>query len=412
MIFDQHEIIRSAEINERNFDFEENGNYILVGLRRSGKSTLLYKIVQDLIQNGIDWNQIIYVNFEDERLSEFKVSDFESITEVQAELSERKGYFFFDEIQNIDGWEKFARRMSDAKERVYITGSNAKMLSREMERVLGGRYFSKYITPYSFKEYLNANGLRVDENVFYQKKSLAKIHAVFDTYLNFGGFPESLLYRNKREYVSSIYQKILLGDIVSRNEIRNEQGIRLMMKKIAESVREPLSYTKLHNLLNSIGIKISKDTIIDYVSYAQDAYLLYRVENYYSKFVEKETTPRYYFSDNGLLNLFLVDKSSILLENLIAVYLIEKYKEDVYYLKSSKTKIDVDFYIPSEHLAIQVIYELSETSNDREINHLLRLHVNSSEIQKLMIITYDEEKIIQQDGVEIQVIPAYKFLLQ
>ena len=133
VIYDQHEFIRNFQIVPRNYEFEENGNYVLVGLRRAGKSTLLYKIVLDLVASGVDWDQIIYINFEDERLSEFTVADFNDILSVQSELSDKKGYFFLDEVQNIDGWEKFARRMADSKEHIYITGSNARMLSREIE---------------------------------------------------------------------------------------------------------------------------------------------------------------------------------------------------------------------------------------------------------------------------------------
>ncbi len=163
VIYDQHEFIRNFQIVPRDYEFEENGNYVLVGLRRAGKSTLLYKIVLDLVASGVDWEQIIYINFEDERLSEFTVADFNDLLSVQSEMSDKKGYFFLDEVQNIDGWEKFARRMADAKEHIYITGSNAKMLSREIETTLGGRFFAKHITPYAFGEYLTACEVPHDE---------------------------------------------------------------------------------------------------------------------------------------------------------------------------------------------------------------------------------------------------------
>ena len=143
VIFDQHERIKNFQIVPREYKFDLNANYVLVGLRRAGKSTLLYKIVQDLVASGTDWNQIIYVNFEDERLEEFSAKDFNDLLLVQSELSDKKGWFFLDEVQNIEGWEKFARRMADSKEHTFITGSNAKMLSSEIEKKLGGRYLSK-----------------------------------------------------------------------------------------------------------------------------------------------------------------------------------------------------------------------------------------------------------------------------
>ena len=222
VIYDQHELIRNFQIVPRDYEFEESGNYVLVGLRRAGKSTLLYKLVLDLIAGGADWEQIIYVNFEDERLSEFTAADFNDLLSVQSEMSDKKGYFFLDEVQNIDGWEKFARRMADAKEHIYITGSNARMLSREIETTLGGRFFSKKVTPYDFGEYLTACEIPHEEPDLLATRSNGKIRAACAQYLQFGGLPESLQYKVKREYISSVYQKVLLGDIITRNSIRND----------------------------------------------------------------------------------------------------------------------------------------------------------------------------------------------
>ena len=147
VIFDQHEIIRNADIVHRRYFLDSQANYVVTGLRRAGKSTLLYGLVQDLVARGVDWRRIIYINFEDERLAEFTLSDFNDILVVQSELSDEEGFFFLDEVQNIDGWEKFARRLADSGRRVYITGSNAKMLSTQIETTLGGRYLTRYVTP-------------------------------------------------------------------------------------------------------------------------------------------------------------------------------------------------------------------------------------------------------------------------
>ena len=305
VIFDQHEIIKKTKIVPRDYDFDLNANYVLIGLRRAGKSTLLYKIVKDLVEKGTEWNQIIYINFEDERLAEFSLNDFNDLLSVQAELTDKTGYFFLDEIQNIEGWEKFARRMADSKEHTFITGSNAKMLSQEIENRLGGRYLTKYITPYNFTEFLTAKQIDFSDKSIFGTKESGKIKREFSEYFYFGGFPETLNYQNKREYVSSVYQKVLLGDIAARNGIRNPNGLQLLMKKIAESVKDEISYSKLHNILKTIGVKISKDIVIDYIGYAKQSFLIFTIKNYFSKFVEKETTPKYYFNDNGLLNLFL-----------------------------------------------------------------------------------------------------------
>lgn len=410
VIYDQHEIIKNFQIVNREYEFDINANYVVIGLRRAGKSTLLYKIVQDLVASGTDWNQIIYINFEDERLSEFSLNDFNDILSVQAEMSDKKGWFFLDEIQNIEGWEKFARRMADSKEHTFITGSNAKMLSAEIESRLGGRYLTKYVTPFNFREFLKAKNIDYSDKTILSTKESGKIKREMQSYFYFGGFPESIEYKNKREYVSSIYQKILLGDIAARNAIRNTNGLRLLMKKIAESVKDEISYSKLHNILKSIGVNISKDIVIDYVSYARQSFLIFAIRNYFSKFVDKETTPKYYFNDNGLLNLFLNKEEPRLLENLVAVNLWNKYHDNLYYLKGQN--IDADFFVEETGEVIQVAYSVSNISSDRETRALAEAAKTLKEAKRFIIITYEEEKELTVDGVQIEVIPVWKWLLQ
>ena len=410
VIYDQHEVIKNFHIVNREYEFDLHANYVVTGLRRAGKSTLLYKIAQDLIAKGTDWDQIIYINFEDERLSEFTVNDFNDILSVQSEMSDKKGWFFLDEIQNVDGWEKFARRLADSKEHVFITGSNAKMLSSEIENRLGGRFLTKYITPYNFREYLTANKIDFSDKAILNTKNSGKIKREMRNYFYFGGFPENLAYKNKREYVSSIYQKILLGDIAARNGIRNTTGLRLLMKKIGESVKDEVSYSKLHNILKTIGVSISKDVVIDYIGYAQQSFLLFAIRNFFSKFVDKETTPKYYFNDNGLLNLFLNKEEPKLLENLVAINLWNKYKDKVYYLKGQN--LDADFYVEETGAVIQVAYSVTNISNNRETKALVEAAKTIKEAKKFLIITYEEEKKLSLDGVKIEVIPIWKWLIR
>lgn len=407
VIYDQHQVIKDSIIVDREIVLEKNVNYVLVGLRRAGKTTLLYKRVQDLIKSGVEWNQIIYINFDDERLIEFGVEDFEDIVLVAEELSTNEHYFYFDEIQNIDGWEKFAIRLANQGYKVDITGSNAKMLSKEVEAKLGGRYISKEIMPYSFNEFLKANGI---EKNGYSVKEIGKVNSLLNQYFINGGFPESLLFVNKREYISNIYQKVLYNDIIVHNSIRNENGIKLMIKKIAESLKQDLSFTKIQNIITGIGYKISKDIIIDYCGYCKDAFLLFTLENYYSSFLDKNSNPKYYFMDNGILNLFLDDKKSSLLENIVALKLYRIHKDNLYYLKGNKT--DIDFYISNENAAIQVAYSLSNKEvYDREVNSLIEFAKNSKKKSILYIITFEEERLIDIDGYKIQVLPLSKFLL-
>ena len=410
VIFDQHRIIKEFEIVKRTgYDFDVNANYIVVGVRRAGKSTLLYSLVQDLIREGKDWNQIIYINFEDDRLSGFTLSDFDDIISIQKELSDKEGWFFFDEVQNIDGWEKFARRMADSKEHVFITGSNSKMLSSEMESKLGGRYLTKYVTPYSFAEYLDARNVNREDSSLFSIKGQGEIRKAFNDYFYYGGLPETLILKNKREYTSNVYSKITLGDIVARNNIRNINGLNLMIKKMAQSVKDELSYSKLHNMLKTIGVNISKDAVIDYVFYTLQSYLIFRVDNYFSKFVEKETTPKYYFEDNGFLNLFLVSQEPRLLENLVAIILKSKYGRDFYYIKSDS--LDIDFFVPSTGEVIQVAYSITNISSERETESLVKAKQTLKEASSFRIITYEEEENLSLKGVDIAVTPIWKFAL-
>lgn len=407
VIFDQHQVIKDTVIVDRDIVLEKDVNYVLVGLRRAGKTTLLYKRVQDLIREGVEWNQIIYINFDDERLLGFNAGDFEDILLVAEELSNKKHYLYFDEIQNVDEWEKFAIRVSNQGYKVDITGSNAKMLSKEVEAKLGGRYISKEILPYSFEEFLRANSVNKEA---YSVKDLAQINSLLNDYFVNGGFPESLIFKNKREYVSSIYQKVLYNDIIVHNDVRNENGMKLMIKKIAESVKQDLSYTKIQNIITGIGYKISKDIIIDYCGYCKDAFLLFTIENYYASFLDKNSNPKYYFMDNGILNLFLDDKRSSLLENIVAVHLYRKHKESLYYLKGSK--IDIDLYLSDTNTAVQVAYSINDgDAYNREVNNLVEFANSGDKKYKLLIVTYEEERTINVEGKTIAVMPLKKFLL-
>jgi len=404
--------VANYHIVERNFQFKEFGNYVFAGVRRAGKSFLLYQRMQQLLKSGTGWDEMMYVNFEDERLSEMRSDDLNLLLEVHFEMYGKKPMLFLDEIQNITGWEKFARRLADTKYRVYITGSNAKMLSSEIQTTLGGRYIVVDVYPYDFQEFLNANGVKHDEKSLLSTRGRAELKRRFNDYFRFGGFPESAMLTAKRDYLTSVYQKIFLGDITMRHSVENTFALRLMFKKLAESVKTPVSFTRLANIVSSAGSKTGTNTIIKYVDYARDAWLITPVQNIAGKLLEKETNPKYYFTDNGLLNLFLLDGNTALLENLVAITLLRKYGRDdaVFFYNHN---IEVDFWLPATKTAIQVCYDLSADTEtfDRETGALVKLS-KTLECDKCLIITYDEEKILSEGGIDIEVIPVWKWLLQ
>ena len=411
VIFDQHEIIRHAEIVPREYRFEENANYALVGLRRAGKSTLLYGMAQRLVAQGVSWDQIIYINFEDERLAGMRAEDLNDIVLVQSELSAERGYYFFDEIQVVDGWEKFVRRLADAKEHVCITGSNAKMLSGEIASTLGGRYLIRHIDPYSFSEYLDALGQAHDAQALLASRSQGRLLAAYDGYTTQGGFPESLLFQDKRTYVEGVYQKVLLNDIAAHNGVRNIEALRLLMKKVAETVCNGVSFSSLHNSLKALGIKLSKDSLIDYIAYAKEAYLLFDVKNAHAPFVEREGNPKYYFGDTGLLALFNRDRTSALLENAVALALKRRFGDDLTFVSSAKTGIDVDFYVAEAGLAVQAAVSIRGDARAREISSLVKLAQLDPACTRLFVVTRSESEVIEEQGVTIHVVPAFQFLI-
>ncbi|WZL14994.1 MAG: ATP-binding protein [Lactobacillus kefiranofaciens] len=411
VIYLQRRIIKKRKIIPRDYFFEPNDNYVLVGMRRAGKTTIMHKLARDLVEKGADWNQIIYVNFEDERLNETKLSDLDTIVAAASEMTDKQPYFFFDEIQNIDGWERFARRLADQGERVYITGSNSKMMSSEIISRLGGRYMMKYVTPYNFTEYLTAKNIQHDEEAMLTTQMRAKIVQGCQSYLENGGLPDSLNQIVPRNYLTNIYQNIFLGDIVTRNSVRNVESLRLLISKIAETVMHEVSYSRLATSVKQTQNPISTQIAIKYINYAKEAYLLFDIKNYASKFAERESTPKFYFLDNGILNLFLFQKDPVLLENMVAITLYNKYKEDMYYLHSAKNKIDLDFYLPSVKTAVQVAWELDDFSKEREIAALTTLAQKDKKIDHFEIITWNQEETIEANEIQIQVKPLYKFLL-
>ena len=411
VIRERQDVISQISIIERNYDFEENLNYVLVGLRRSGKSFLMYKRAQELVQQGISWKQIIYLNFEDERLADFKLTDFNDILIAANTITTEKHYFFFDEIQNVDGWERFARRLADQNERVFITGSNSKTLGQDIISRLGGRYMIKYVSPFSFKEYLRAKNLEFDQIALLNSKNRGEIESALSDYLRYGGLPETLNITDKRDYLNNIYQNVFLSDIIVRNRIRNPEGLALLMKKLSEAVMRDVSYTNLHHTIRTVINDFSKGSVIDYLRYSKEAYLLFGLKNYYAKFVQRESNSKYYFVDNGILNLFYLDHQSALLENLVAIYLHNKYQDDVYYLKSEKTGIDIDFFVPDDDMAIQVAWTINGSAYEREVSNLVNFVKKENSAKKLVIVTRAEEKEITVEDVKISIVPLAKFLL-
>ena len=399
---------KAVEISfqERPYIIEDKLNYVFVGLRRVGKSYLMFQQIRKLLDAGHSKDEILYFNFEDDRIPSLATEDLDRIKICYEEMFACKPIFFLDEIQTVDHWEKFARRLADQGYRVFITGSNAKMLSSEIATTLGGRYIIQNVYPFSFPEYLTSLGIDLtDKNFIYRfHNEIVKAH---ENYFRFGGLPELTQVNDKRAWLSSLYQKIFFGDLITRYQVRNDFALRVLIRKLAESLKQPTSFNRLANVVSSSGKKISTDTVIDYLGYLKESWLIFPVENICAKLAEKESNKKYYFIDNGILNLFLIDPFSSLLENQVAIQLRRLYGDDVYFYHHG---IEVDFYIPEIQMAVQVCYSLLDIeTRKREINALVKMS-KRVEVKKWIVISKDEEELISEQGIIIEVIPAWKWL--
>lgn len=414
ILLDNQKDVEQYTVFPRQYDIDSFPLQVFVGVRRSGKSFLLFQKMRQMLEIGRTWADMLYLDFEDTRLDGFAASDFNLILECHQEMYGKRPMLFFDEMQNIEGWQKFARNLADKKYNVFITGSNAKMLSREIMASLGGRFLPVEVYPFSFREYLSYRQIPFDELSLTATESKGRFMSEYREYLIWGGLPESINLPVKRSYLSSVYQKIYLGDIIQRNGVSNPKLLQLMLKKMAESVMQPISYNRIAKILSSVSGKISVPTVSNYVDFSEDAWLLLRLRNIASAFTEKESVCKYYFIDNGLLSIQLMDCETLLLENMVALSLFRKYGHDkdnerVFFYNAN---IEVDFYVPDDKLAVQVAYSIADPDTLRResgaLGKLPRIHP----CRRRAIVTYDEEGTLEDEYGTIEIIPAWKWLLE
>jgi predicted AAA+ superfamily ATPase len=414
IITEKHRQIPRMNVMKRPISFDENANYVIVGIRRAGKSYQMFQLIQQLIEGGkAHIEDCLYVNFEDERLAGMTAEELGLILEVYWEMFDNpRPRIFLDEIQNIPGWEKFARRLADSGYRVMITGSNAKMLSSEMATTLGGRYIVREVMPFSLHEYLDWLQLNLTDNWEFDAECRGRVVKAAQEYLQHGGFAETFALTDKREWTNSLFQKILLGDIIARNQIRNGNALRLLARKLAESVMQPISQTRLLHILKSAGSNVGRNSITEYLNCLAEAYLIFRVSNFTDSFSERINSSKYYFYDNGLLNVLSLENQAMQLENLVAIELLRRHRkgetDGVYYYQKG---VEVDFYVPDAALAIQVCHSLHDPSTrERELRALGKF-AQAFPVREALVITANEEEETLVEGLKVQVIPYWKWML-
>ena len=293
----------------RNLSLPVSGEDIVTvtGIRRCGKSSLLRLTINKLLSSGIPKENILYVEFDDERFSSMQVSDFDDILQAYRDMHPEKPlkdvYMFFDEIQLIKGWELFVlRTYKNYCKHIFITGSTAEMLSEEMASALRG-WPDEYVEyPLDFKEYLRFRGLNPNP---YTEDGAAIIKSAFKHYCNEGGYPKAVLAETesaRTKILQSYFNTMLFRDLIEHYEIRTSPSIvRYFLKRVFENLTKPTSVNNIYNELKSAGMKVGKDSLYDWLDYACNIYLLYKVPCY-TKSVLKETTlpSKYYIADNGL----------------------------------------------------------------------------------------------------------------
>ncbi|MDD5372864.1 MAG: ATP-binding protein [Sulfurimonas sp.] len=389
----------------------------LIGVRRCGKTSILYEMINRLT-HSVDKTKILFLNFEDERL-ELSVDELDliiqSFMELYPEQNLSECYFFFDEIQNINGWEKFVRRLYDTvTKNIFITGSNSKLLSSEIATSLRGRTLVFEVFPLSFSEYLSFKDIKVD---LHSSKSLAYIKNALGLFLKDGGFPETLFLeeRYKNQTLQEYFNVLVYRDLAERYAITNTVALKFFLKRVIASSTKQISINKIYNELKSSGIKIGKNTLYDFLEYVQNIYLALTLHRYDGSLVNKELGEKKIYSiDIGLNNATefkFSDNIGKSLENAVFLELKRRYADGLFYYREQSS--ECDFIIHENNSikqAIQVSYDISdEDTKIREIKGLVEA-CKLFNLKSGIIITLDSEDEIVHSDIEIKCVPFYKWI--
>lgn len=391
------------------------------GVRRCGKSSLLLLVINQLLSQGISKERILFLYFDDERL-QFNAENLDEILQAYRELYPdiplRDAYLFFDEIQMADDWQAFIRRVYEQEcKNIFITGSNSRMLSCELSTSLRGRTMQYEEFPLSFKEYCQFS--QIDTN-YYVAANQAKIINAFKEFLKSGAFPEVAL--NQEIYKERILQEyffvMLYKDLIERYEIKNPAPVRYFIKRVMANLTKPISINRIYNELKSQGISIGKNTLYDLIEQTEAIYLFFSLTRYNPSLIKENSgDKKYYCVDTGLRHILLNSQSEDngkLLENAVFLHLRGSLslQESIHYYKEKK---ECDFLIANQLQVtqlIQVSWSIhDEETRQREISGLLEASAATG-CNKFTIITFEEEEEITEQGYQIQVIPAWKWMLR
>ncbi len=405
---------KNIELISREVTLPE-GNFInsIIGPRRSGKTSLMLLQMKNL---AIEKNNKVFINCEDIDFVGITSSDFDKLEEAIYRVykpDETKDiYLFIDEVQTFPQWSRWVRTLFDERRyRIFISGSTSDLSLDKLPSELRGRAINTLVLPFSFKEYIRAKKIPCEE--YMKADAASKVVEGLSEFLNFGGYPEVVKSQSpvvKHTLLSELYATVIQRDLIEKYGIKKPAVFRAYVNSLFGSACRNLSLPNITSWFEGQGTKMSRVTAFNYLSYAQSIFLFFLVYPYSRKIRERNTKPKLYVSDSGILGLFDSDLGKKL-ENAVLVELIRR-KENVHYYKSSSG--DVDFVLTKENKPCELI-QVSYSINDpetfaRETDSLLAV---SEELNcgKLTLVTFNEERKIERQGKVISVLPAWKWLL-
>ena len=420
LIEQQHNSVKVDNLFARKMELPLNSDKIIVvsGVRRCGKTALLKLTRNQILKSKVPVYKTLFFSFDDERLL-LQIEELDLILQAYRELYPKldlsECYFFFDEIQNIVHWEKFVRRVYDNETKnIFISGSNSKMLGSEIATSLRGRTLLYELFPLDFSEFLSFKKIKP---VYKSEAQKALIVSEFYQYLKQGGFPETVFRtaEQRTQILADYYQVLLFRDIVERYNVTRIHALKYFINKLMSNLTTPFSLNKIYNELKSQGIKVGKDSLYEILEYIEAVYLGMRLYKFDYSIVNREMgDKKIYAIDNGLLNVIsyqFSENSGKLLENMVFIWLRQLYGDSLFYY-NQKTECDFVIFDRDKPIhAIQVCYDLSETSTrKREIKGLLSA-MEYFKLENGLIITAEHEEELVFEGKTISIKPAYKLMV-
>jgi len=411
------------DAKERELDLPVNLNVAVsvYGLRRTGKTHLLYLTMRKLLERGLPIERIFYVNFEDERLAGLAPSDLSKIVQLYYKYNPDADvmYLFLDEVQVVEGWERFVRRLVEGgRARVFVTGSSSKLFSREIATALRGRTLGFQLLPLSFREFLEFKGSELGKPVTERKRGI--LMRFLDEYVEYGGFPGIVDYppllkiRTLQEYLDMIVYR----DLIERYGIEKITAMKALIRVLARNFARKTSIRKLHSLTSSTGIKVSRPTIAEYLSYLEDTGFVVPVRRYHPSDVESlRSQPKFYIADVGFATALGVEDIGYRIGNIVALELLRRkyYFEpriEVHYWDDGRGEVDFVLSLGGKvKELIQVSYAPDEPqTRERELKALLRAS-KSLGCSNLTVITWEEEGVERVGGKRIRFVPLWRWLV-